>query len=119
LTTLTALAEGDAPWGVPAFCIGEFLRVVTHARVFTPPTSVEDACRAVERWLESPTCHVLTPGPRFPGLLLKAAREAEASGNLAFDAQIVALCRESNVGVLITEDRDFSRFPGFCVRRLA
>jgi len=31
-------------------------------------------------------------------------------GNLAFDAQIVALCRECRVRALLTEDRDFGRF---------
>ena len=27
---LTALAEGDALWALPVFCVTEFLRVVTH-----------------------------------------------------------------------------------------
>ena len=37
-------------------------------------------------------------------------REVGAVGNLIFDAQIVALCREHGVSKLITEDRDFDRF---------
>jgi predicted nucleic acid-binding protein len=39
-------------------------------------------------------------------------------GNLAFDAQIVAVCRESGVRALLTEDRDFSRFEDFPVERI-
>ena len=28
------LAEGDVPWGLPVFAMGEFVRVVTHCRIF-------------------------------------------------------------------------------------
>jgi predicted nucleic acid-binding protein len=31
-------------------------------------------------------------------------------GNLAFDAQLVAVCREHGVVEILTEDRDFARF---------
>ncbi len=33
--------------------------------------------------------------------------------DVAFDAHIAALCREHGVDSLLTEDRDFTRFPGF------
>jgi predicted nucleic acid-binding protein len=44
--------------------------------------------------------------------------EAGSRGNLVFDAQIVAVCREHGAGTLLTEDRDFRRFSGISVRRL-
>ena len=34
---LDELAEGQIPWAVPWPCVYEFLRVVTHPRVFDPP----------------------------------------------------------------------------------
>jgi len=37
-------------------------------------------------------------------------READARGNLAFDAQIAAVCVEHRVTALLTADRDFARF---------
>jgi predicted nucleic acid-binding protein len=61
---------------------------------------------------------VLTPGDHFWPLLSRAAHEALAIGNLIFDAQIVALCREAGISALLTEDRDFDRFPGFSTIRL-
>ncbi len=61
---------------------------------------------------------MLKPGPRFTPLLLEAIREADATGNLVFDAQIVALCRESGARSLLTEDRDFARFRGFPIEHL-
>jgi predicted nucleic acid-binding protein len=45
-------------------------------------------------------------------LFKEAARAADARGNLAFDAQIAAVCREQGVSRLLTADRDFARFSG-------
>ena len=115
---LVALAEGQETWAVPVFCIGEFVRVVSHPRLFDPPFSAAEACEAFERVLRCPSLSVLSPGDRYPALLSTAVRDADAVGNLVFDAQIVALCREAGVTSLLTEDRDFDRFPGFSTSRL-
>ena len=107
------LAEGPARWAIPVFWLGEFQRVVTHPRLFDPPFELAEACEALGRVLGSPSVVVLSPGDRFWPLLSQAAADAHAIGNLVFDAQIVALCREAGVSALLTEDRDFDRFPGF------
>ncbi len=99
---LMDLAEGTASWALPVFCLGEFLRVVTHPKLFNQPFRGAEACRALERVLESPSLHVISPGPAYPELLSQAVQEADAVGNLVFDAQIVALCREAGVSVLLT-----------------
>jgi predicted nucleic acid-binding protein len=101
------------------FVLGEFLRIVTHPRLFHPPFSADEACTAASRILAAPSLSVLHPGPAFPELLLEAIQESQAVGNLIFDAQIVALCREAGVSALLTEDRDFARFRAFPVERLA
>lgn len=110
LAWLKRLAEGAAPWGLPVFCIGEFVRVVTHPRLFDPPSTLAQAAAAVEALLASPSLRVLFPGDDYPANFLKCAREADARGNLAFDAQIVAVCREHGCTALLTLDRDFARF---------
>jgi toxin-antitoxin system PIN domain toxin len=117
-TRLVHLAEGPARWALPVFCLGEFLRVVTHPRLLAPPFTVEEACAALGRVLASPSLVVPAPGERFWPLLAEAVREGHAAGNLAFDAQMVALCREAGVSALLTEDRDFDRFPQFRTLRL-
>jgi toxin-antitoxin system PIN domain toxin len=117
-TRLIALAEGDAPWAIPVFCLGEFVRVVTHPRLFDPPHTIDEACGALDRILGSPSLRILNPGERFWALLAAAAREADATGNLVFDAQLAALCRENGVSALLTEDRDFDRFAGLRTERL-
>lgn len=104
------LAEGELPWGIPVFCLSEFLRVVTHHRVFNPPTPLPEALSAVESLLQSPTVHLLLPGERFWTIFTRLSLQGQVSGNLVFDAQIAALCLERGIETLITEDRDFSRF---------
>ena len=112
---LREFAEGQVPWGVPVFCVGEFLRVVTHRRVFNPPTPLEEALSAIDALLESPTVRLLTPSERYWTLLTDTARRAQTTGNLVFDAQIAAVCLEHGVEALVSEDRDFTRFQGLNV----
>lgn len=108
---LGQLARSGAPWGVPLFVLGEFVRVVTHPKILDPPTSMDDALRAVEELVAAPGARLLAGGPHFPEHFIAAVRAGRATGNLAFDAQIAAVCREHGVSRLLTRDRDFSRFP--------
>lgn len=115
---IVALSESPARWAIPVFCIGEFVRIVTHPRLFDPPYTANEACEALMRLLASPSVTVVAPGPDYATLLIEAIREANAIGNVVFDAQIVALCRENGISRLLTEDRDFDRFKGLGVERL-
>ena len=108
---LRQLAEGAEGWCIPVFCLGEFIRVVTHPKVFKKPSTIGQATDGLEGLLASPSLHVLGPGEAYPELLLKSCRQADTRGNLVFDAQIAALCREYGIGRLLTYDRDFARFP--------
>ena len=115
LVWLRHLAEGNVPWAVPVFCLGEFVRVVTHPRILDPPSTLDQALTALRGILSSPTARVLSPGPRYPTFYEEAVREADARGNLAFDAQIAAVCQERGATRLLTLDRDFARFQGIRV----
>ena len=108
---IRTLAESPAPWGIPIYCIGEFVRVVTHRRVFDPPSTIAQAIDAVDALLESPSVRLLIPSAAHWSLLRTSIAAGEATGNLVFDAQIAALCREHGVERLLSEDRDFKRFP--------
>jgi predicted nucleic acid-binding protein len=97
---------------MPVFVIGEFCRVVTHPRILTPPTPLEVALEVIDHLLSCPTVRLLVPGPRYPELFHKMCKEADARGNLVFDAQIAAVCQEHGATRILTADRDFARFPG-------
>ncbi len=109
---LGRLAAGDAPWAIPWPCLYEFLRVVTHPRVFEPPVPVEIARADLRAILESPSLLLLSETDRHPAVLEEVLRESGASGNLVHDAHIAALCREHGVRELLTADSDFARFRG-------
>lgn len=108
--SLTELAESDVPWALPVFCVTEFLRVVTHPRVFNPPSTPDDALGFVKALTASPSCVVACPESEFLDRLDIVLRESRARGNLVFDAQIAALCREQGIDTILTNDRDFERF---------
>jgi hypothetical protein len=115
LQLLKRFAEGALPWAVPWPCVYEFLRVVTHPRVFHPPVPLHVALDDLRRILDSPSLVLLAETERHVALLDQVIRQAGATGNLIHDAHIVALCLEHGVSELLTGDRDFSRFQGLRV----
>lgn len=113
---LAELAGGRNTWGIPWPCLHEFLGVVTHPRIFEPPSTVAEALAQVSAWLESPTLIVLAESRGYWPHLETAVRTAQAVGPRVHDARIAALCRFHRVRELWTADRDFSRFAELKVR---
>ena len=118
LTALRRLAEGDLPWALPLFCVGEFIRVVSHPRLFEPVTPTITAMNFIDALLESPTARLLVPGETFLEVFSRLLNESGVMGNTVFDAQIAALCLESGVTEILTEDRDFHRFSALRIATL-
>lgn len=112
---LTELGEGALPWAIPWPCIYEFLRIVTHPRVYHPPVPLRVAVTDLRRILEAPTLVLLKETTRHAEVLSSVLDESGVTGNLIHDAHIAALCFEHGVTELITGDRDFSRFPNLTV----
>ncbi len=94
----------------------EFLRIVTHPRVFDLPTPLEDAVEDLESLFQSPSLVLLGEGPAHSSHLSLAVRAGHASGNLVHDAHIAALAIEHGVDELWTVDRDFTRFTELRIR---
>ena len=88
----------------------EFVRIVTHPRVFDPPTDLDTALADVESLLASPSLVLLGEGPRHVGHLRRALESGRAVGNLVHDAHIAALVLEHGARERWTADRDFARF---------
>jgi hypothetical protein len=113
---LRRLAEGAQAWALPWPCVYEFLRIVTHPRVFAPPTDLGAAIEGLESLIASPSLVLLGEGPAHFSHLRRAVTSGQATGNLAHDAHIAALAVEHGVRELWTSDRDFARFPGLRTR---
>ncbi len=107
---LTQLANGRAPWAIPWPCVYEFLRVVTHPRVFHPPMPIAAAMADLQRILASPSLVVLSETPRHTEVMASVIDASRTTGNLIHDAHIAALCLEHGVSEFVTGDRDFARF---------
>lgn len=111
-SAIRELAESGAPWAIPWHCVIEFLAVVTHPRIFDPPTPLETALEQVDIWLESPSLRVLAGRGRSVWPLLRETLSASAvTGPRVHDARVAAECRLLGVTELWTSDRDFGRFP--------
>ena len=95
-----------------------FLRVVTHRRFFSPPSTLEQAVDFIDGVVASPRCRVVLPGAGFLGLLADTSRRADARGNLLFVAQTAALRREHGISANLTNDRGLERIDGLEVRYL-
>ena len=107
---LEAVARSDAAFGLADLVLSGFIRVVTHPRVFDPPTPLEDALTFVEGVRGRPNYVPVSPGPRHWGLFTELCRRVGARGNLVPDAYLAALAIESG-SEWVTTDRGFARFP--------
>jgi toxin-antitoxin system PIN domain toxin len=116
LAVLTGLAEGRRPWAIPWPCIHEFLAVVTHPRIFAPPTPTAVALDAIAGWLEAPTLQLLAESHAYWDDLRGAVETGKIAGPKIHDARIAALCAHHGVAELWTADRDFGRFPALATR---
>jgi uncharacterized protein len=111
LALLASLAGGPAPYALFWPSLYEFLRVVTHHRVFDPPSTTAEALEAIQDFLTPPVAQVLSETDRHPALLERVVQESRVTGNLIHDAHLVALAIEHGVHEILTLDGDFARFP--------
>ena len=112
---VTGLAQGRVPWAIPWPCLHEFFAIVTHARIFDPPSTTAEALGQIDAWLESPALALLAESPQHWRELRPLLKAGRIAGPLVHDARIAALCLQHGVRELWSVDRDFGRFPALTV----
>ncbi len=113
-----ALTDGVAAAGgvaIPWPCLHEFLAVVTHPRIYDPPTPVVTALSAVQALVDAPSIHVIGEGASHLEWLTDLLKSGAAVGPRVHDARIAAICLAHGVDALWSVDRDFSWFPSLKV----
>lgn len=106
------LRADPAAWYLTWGIVYEFMRVVTHPRVFRNPWSTDDAWRFVRTLLSSPSAGVLIETARHEAAIAETIRAVpDLRGNLLHDAHTAVLMREHGIRKILTRDSDFHRFP--------
>ena len=110
------LAQGRAAWALPWPCLHEFLAIVTHPRIYAPPSTMKQAADQVEAWLAAPTVTLIGEAEDHWPVLRSLLEASRAVGPRVHDARVAAVCLAHGVRELWTADRDFSGFPDLVVR---
>lgn len=108
---LEGVIAGPEAFGVADLVLSGFLRVVTHPRIFDPPTPLARALEFCDFVRDQPAAVPIHPGERHWELFTDLCSRARTGGNLVADAYLAAMAIESGCE-WITTDRDYSRFPG-------
>ncbi len=109
-------ASADEPTGIPDLVLSDFIRVVTHPRVFARPSPLKDALLVTEQLREMPSFVALAPGPRHWDIFARLCADARATGNLVPDVYLGATALEVGAEI-VTGDSDFAKLPGVRWRR--
>jgi hypothetical protein len=107
---LDELAQSGATWGIPWPCLYEFYTIVTHPRIYVPPSTPAQASAQIDAWLEAPTLALLAEEAPHWAILKEQLVRGKVTGPLVQDARVAALCLAHGVTELWTADRDFGRF---------
>jgi len=107
---LEGVISSDEAYAVSDHVLAGFLRIVTHPRIFHPPTPLDLAIAFTTAFRDAPNAVPVFPRARHWEIFIRLVREAGARGNLVPDAWLAALAIEQGCE-FITTDRDFARFP--------
>ena len=86
-----------------------FLRIVTNARIFDPPTPMETATAFCQHLVDWPRAVLIAPSRQHWDIFVRLCRDIQ--GPLVSDAYLAVLAIE-HACELVTTDSDFARFKG-------
>lgn len=108
---LTETIGDQQAYGLSDLVLSGVLRVATHPKIFSPPSSLGEVTRFIEAVRARANCTIINPGQRHWEIFMDLCYRAGARGNLVPDAYHAALAIESG-SEWITTDGDYGRFAG-------
>jgi hypothetical protein len=107
--------------GPEVFCLAwptvmSYLRIATHASIFTIPLSPDEAMTNVGSLVALPHVRLIAEEDGFWDIYREVAGPVLPRGSLVPDAHLAAILRQHGVTVLHTNDRDFRRFDFLQIR---
>ena len=109
--------SGREPVGLSELVLSGVLRILTHPRVFHPPTPAEAAAAFVDAVLAQPATTGLRPGSGHWRIFRGMFATRHLTGNRIPDAYHAALAIEHGCE-WVTLDHGFSMYPGLRCRNL-
>ena len=91
---LETARTGREPLGVPSIAASDFVRIVTHPRIFREPTPTRIAIEFINALVDSPATMLVEPGERHFTIFTGMCRDLELRGNTVPDAYLAALALE-------------------------
>jgi toxin-antitoxin system PIN domain toxin len=108
---LERTVASDEAFALSEFVLSAVVRIATHPRVFSPPSTVTNALAFCDALRGQPNAVLVSPGPRHWDIFARLCVSAKATGNLVPDAYLAALAIEHGCEFVST-DRDCARFAG-------
>ena len=111
------ISESKSSWAIPFSCLLEFYSIVTHTKIFNPPTPIELAIEQMDAWLASPSLQLIGEIPADYFKILKSKLIiGQLQGPKVHDARIVSICIQNGVSLLYSSDRDFNKIAGLKIQ---
>ncbi len=103
--------SSSTPWHSTWSVFYEFMRIVTHPRVFPKPFKTIEAWKFLETCLSSPSLSLLVETERHQ-LVAKEILEGKLllAGNILHDTRTAILMKEHGLRRIYSRDSDFHRF---------
>lgn len=106
-----SLVNGHEPFAVPSIVLSGLVRIVTHPRIFNPPSPMDDVLQFALQLRTQSHCLVAVAGERHWEIFAELCLHGNARGSLVSDAYLAAMAIEMGAE-LVTNDRGFGRWPG-------
>jgi uncharacterized protein len=107
---LEIVEAGDSCF-LPENVIYEFLRVVTHPRVFPKPLRASEALKFLDALVSVANFRLLSGTQNhWESLHALVAEVGQPAGNFFFDVHTAALMREHGIRRIASADSDFAKF---------
>ena len=103
--------NSGTPTGYSPLALSGFIRVVTHLKVFSPPSTLDDALAFCDSITGLPQSLPVHPKESHWAVFTHLLRVCRGKGNLVPDVWFAALSIEHGC-TWVTTDRDYSRFDG-------
>lgn len=112
---LNAIVNSGDPFGVSRLALSAVVRVTTDARIYSTPSTLDEAFSFANYLTGQPHCQVIEPGERHWEIFSRLCIETDTRGRRVTDAWYAALAMEWGCE-WVTFDRDYARFPGLTWR---